>query len=125
MVFLTACAIETKSNADLAKQPTSSNPIISERPASSLSESQALELVKSKIANSKDTSFLKFESESSQTINGKEYYFVHVYSEGSTPIDSNGDKQIFTFGWYFVDKSTGEIYQDNSGGAGVNLIKLD
>ncbi len=124
-VFLTACATERKSNDSSSKQPTSSNSIISEQLTSSLSESQALELVKSKITNSKNTSYLKFEPESMQTIDGKEYYCVHVYSESSTAIDSNGDKQIFTFGWYFVDKSSGETYQDDSGGAGVNLKKLD
>lgn len=44
-----------------------------------------------------------------QTVNNTQYYVIHLY-EIVIDNEKTGDSHTATYGWYYVDKETGDVY---------------
>lgn len=79
-----------------------------------VSEANAISTIKNLLAEQYDSS-LVCEVDHISTIEGTEYYCIHAYCTGTQPVDTEtGDVYMtFTVGWYYVNKSTGEVYIEN------------
>lgn len=80
-----------------------------------VSEEHAISIVKSLLDEQYDSSIV-CEVDHISTIEDNEYYFIHAYCIGTQPVDieTGNVSMMFTIGWYYVDKSTGEVYIENT-----------
>lgn len=81
-----------------------------------ITESDAVKIITGIIGN--DDGKRIIECEDSYEIDNVEYYFIHAYSVSSEPLDSEGTRMTFTYGWYSVNKANGTAYKNETGVGG-------
>lgn len=74
----------------------------------SIIEKDAINTITKKIGNNNGSRFIEIDR--SETADGVDYYVVHAYSLGK-PLDEEGTQMTYTYGWYYVNKKTGQAYE--------------
>ena len=83
-----------------------------------ISEQEAIQMITDRIGTNNGTRII--EVDDSKVINDHEYYMIHAYSLGK-PMGDEGIQVSYTFGWYYVDKFSRQIFQMDAGGNYVPL----
>jgi hypothetical protein len=85
----------------------------------SITQQDAFTKVKNIVGNPGKGYHLDFDH--MQMVNNKQYYVMHLY-EIVIDDKETGDSHTATYGWYYVDKETGDVYQLNL--PSNNLVKI-
>ena len=113
--LLAGCVVEPKAESN---KEVSNN--LSEA-VSLITTQQAVSIVKEKIGDNNGSRIIEYDQ--TETLNNREYYIVHAYSVG--PPDDEGIQLSYTYGWYYVDATTGKPYKYNPANLDDGLIPLE
>lgn len=85
-----------------------------------LTSSDAIEKVKKILGAIPSGHYVTYDTDVTQ--NGKNYFVIHYY-EVVTDNAATGDSHTVTYGWYYVDKSNGEVYSMDQATGSLEKIK--
>jgi hypothetical protein len=102
--------IETDASKDIQKRETApdKNPAPAETQLKNITQEDAVELVTKVVGPIAKGSYVSFDHEGIE--DNVEYYVIHYY-EIIIDDPKTGVGHTATFGWYFVDKANGDVYE--------------
>lgn len=104
VLLLTSC----KTNNDNNSSEKNINSDVLSSMQTSLSEEDAVDLITKIIGNANGKRIIDING--SKTVDNVVYYVVHAYSL-SIPLDEEGTQISYTYGWYYVNRLTGQAYE--------------
>lgn len=115
LLSLTSCNGVIKSGEKTSTTSSSKKELIT--------ENDAIEIIKRKIGDDNGKRIIDIDG--STTVDNIDYFVIHAYYESSKTLDSQGTLMTFTYGWYYVNKSTGQAYLDDMTGQDFKLNPLN
>lgn len=92
----------------------------SESTKTEITSKDAIEKVKGILGTIPSGHYVTYDTDVTQ--DGKNYYVIHYY-EVVVDNKSTGDSHTVTYGWYYVDKSNGDVYSMDQTTGNIQKIK--